>query len=301
MTSLQQILGSWRLPGALFLCYAGASILWSPGDQIWATTILCSFVAAFVAGTYVKDTKIVWSIFTIFIVFNILSMLFIDEVPWGLFGNPNYLGCAIVMALVGAIVHKFYWFLPVGVIGLYFTHSRGAILAAGIMSVVAIWRHSKWIAFIVVLLIVPIIVETKSGDDASTLLARLGVWQDTLNHLTFFGHGFNSFFTTYQTWPVHTNMTLQLPTHPYNDALEALFDFGIGSVFLWTTLILLWDKANPGQRLIFITFFALGLTYYPLHIIPVGLLFFMTLGHATKGASYEVASRHASPYRRASA
>lgn len=299
MTQLWYSLGSWRLYGAMALCYAGVSILWSPGDKVWATTLLLGLTVVFGIGATIKDERPIWMAFMAFITMNVLVMLSSSEIPWGLFGNPNFLGCAIVIALAGAIAYDLWWFLPVGIVGLFFTHSRGAILAAGFMGIMVLWSRSKWLACCLALLSAVALIGIKF-ENGSTV-ARLGVWQDTLNHLTFFGHGFNSFFETYQTWPVHLNMTLQLPTHPYSDFLEALFDFGIGAVPLFVMMILILDKADFGQRLICLTFFALGLTYYPLHIVPVGLLFFMTLGRATQGAYNEMASRHAPSYRRASA
>lgn len=300
MANFLHRIGAVPFLGTVFLCYAGASILWSPGEKVWATTLLLGLAAAFVVGATIKDERPIWIAVLTFVGMNILAMLFIDQLPWGLFGNPNYLGCAITIALAGALAYEWYLFLPIDFVGLFFTQSRGAILAAGLMGIMALWHRSKWLACCVALAIVPMVLGTKP-DAISSVVARLGVWQDTLNHLTFFGHGFNSFFETYQTWPVHLNMTLQLPTHVYNDFVEAIFDFGVGAIPLLVMIVLILDRADFGQRLICLTFLALGLTYYPLHIVPVGLLFFMTLGRATQGASNEMASRHAPSYRRASA
>ena len=109
---------------------------------------------------------------------------------------------------------------------------------------------------------------------------RLGIWQDTINHLTFFGSGWGSFQSAYEGFAVKTNMTLLIAPHAYNDALELMFDLGIGSILAWWLVALSWEGRNWPDRLVCLTFFVCGLTYFPLWI--VGPFFTLTLGHLSQ-------------------
>ena len=106
--------------------------------------------------------------------------------PNGLHGNANYFACALAMALAAALGERLYWFLPIGALGLWLSGSRTAIMAVGVVAVSWLWSRSKYAVMIAVPLTVVAILAS-SGGRGEGLLPRLGVWQDTLNHLTLWG------------------------------------------------------------------------------------------------------------------
>lgn len=283
---------------ALFAWYASVSIAWSPGNQLWSALLLSSFIISFSVGALIADLRKVWIVYCALLT-ALIASIFIDN-PINAAGNPNYVACMAALGLAAAIVYRLWWFVPVAIIGLVYLQSRGGIMAAGVIGFVVLWRHSRFSALALVLLTVPVLIELKPGD-YMPVAARLGVWQDTLNHLTVFGSGFGSFFESYMTWPRHTNMTLARPLHAYNDVLELIFDLGIGVIPLWIAIILIVARSRSNDRLVVAAFAACGLTFFPLFIIPVGQLFFMTLGQLTKEPSNEMATRRGPSYRRSGA
>lgn len=280
MIALWHRVGAVPFWGSLFLLYAGASILWSPGDKLWAAAVVASLAGAFLAGRLLVDLRRVWQVYCAFIVVNVCFVLLSNQIPFGIYGNPNYLGCAVAMAFVGALVYRQWWFLPIGGLGLLLTQSRGAIFATGLGLLLFTWSKSKLGALALLGLAILLVANLKPGS-AEPFVQRMGFWQDTVTHFTIFGSGFGSFFEAYGSWPLHTSEALARPAHAYNDLIEVLFELGIGTIPLWVALILAFEAQSP-QRLICVTFFALGLTFFPLFVLPCGQLFAMAVGQLSR-------------------
>jgi len=199
---------------------------------------------------------------------------------YGLAGSSGRLGCVMAMCFTAALAYRIWWFLPIGAFGLLYSGSRGSMVAAGVACMVALWRDYRATAMCLALLscLVALIVRDDAG---ASFLSRLGVWQDTLNHLTPLGHGFGSFAAEYASWTKHTAPAGQLVPHAYNDFLELIFDLGIGAALLWICIAFAWERNEPADKLICITFFTLGLGFFALW--TVGPFFAMALGHLAKG------------------
>ncbi len=220
--------------------------------------------------------------------------------PWGLFGNPNYLGCALALGLAGAVVYRLWLFVPFLIGGVLYTGSRSALLGCATIALVSLWRYSRALAIAAVLLCAVAALAVSSGRDNS-LYARIGIWNDTVNNASLHGSGFGSFAAAYSQFPVHVSPTEHMTgvraAHAYNDFLEIGFEFGLGAITLWM-LIGLSLESPARDRLILFTYFAMALTFFPLWVPLVGQLVAMTLGHLartcsvgeTKGELYEVPS-----------
>lgn len=282
-TSLR--VGPTSLWGGAFVLYACASLLWSVGDPIWSLAILASLVASYILGTYLPRPHLLWLAFLCILTLNFGTIPW--GLPWGIWGGQNYLGAALAIGLAGAIVYEHFLFVPIMAIGVLWTHSRGAILAVGGIFLISLWRWSKSVAIGLVLLscVVAISVSIDRGNSIS-FWARMGIWQDTIEHLTLFGSGWGSFADAYASWPVHRNsmgtypLTQEYPvlaSHPYNDFLEMIFELGIGAVVLWIFLACTLST-DSSAKLIVWTFFILALTHFPLHILPLGQLLALTFG-----------------------
>lgn len=266
-------LGPQLLCGIIFVIYSAASILWSSGDQLPATLWLVSFTIAFAIGYWTRFVDRIWLGVIILV---IIVTLYNQSSELNI--NPNYLGISLAVALAGAIAYNHRWAAPILLLEIWVTQSRTALMGAGIACLIGLWKWSRFVAMALSLLALLFILHQKS-DGVLSLWSRLGIWQDTVNHFTIFGHGFGSFFTEYTTWPIRRNMTLQLAPHVYNDFLEFIFELGIGSIALWMLILSAWENHNPRDKLICLTFFAMTLSHFPLHIPLVAHLFAMTLGH----------------------
>ena len=266
--------------GTAFVAYALVSIQWSARESLWPTIELFSLVIAFALGYFV-NLRVASLIVCLFTAANCLpaavtSMGYFN-MPHGLFGNPNFLGCAVVLALAAAIVYKFYWFYPFAAVGLWLSQSRGAFIGAVAAVLIGIWRRDRLLALTLALVLTATGIAISDGRSFSGW-ARIGVWQDTVNHLTVFGSGWGSFFTEYSSWPIRTNMTTELAPHAYNDFLQLTFELGIGTIPLWVLIAYSLETESPAT-LILLTGLALGLTYFPLRIPGIGHFMILSLGH----------------------
>lgn len=288
--------------GAVFLGYALLSISWSVGNRVWLTIELCSFAIAYIIGMKLQNHKLVWIAFAAILTSDVTGFAILWVISDETFHrmmlafNPNYLGCALAIAIAGAIVYRLYWFIPFGVLGLCLCLSRGAAMTAGIIGTIALFRSKYKATALILPAIAVIVVFTQRETEGTSLLSRMGVWQDTINHMTLFGHGFGSFMTEYAAFPIRSNMTLLLAPHAYNDFLELIFELGIGSIPLWLMLVVSIESRADG-RLIIGAFCLLSLTYFPLSVPIVGQLFALTLGGLSQGVRYEVPSEIPAPYR----
>ncbi len=268
--------------GLLFLAWAGLSLLWSPAP-LEGGVLLALLALGYTLGQWCGDLRRVWSPFCIAASLN-LPIAFTQWWLWwdggdyrwyGLAGSSGRLGCVMAICFAAALAYRIWWFLPVGVFGLLYSGSRNAMLAAGVACMLTLWRDYRATAMCLALL--SALAALALRDDAgASFLSRLGVWQDTLNHLTLWGHGFGSFAEEYAKWPTHTGQ-YQLALHAYNDFLEQIFDLGLGAAFAWVAVIAAWERHSPPDKLIIVTFGILALGFFPLWC--VGPAFALSLGH----------------------
>lgn len=260
-----------------FVAYASASLLWSLDPQ-YGLVLLASLTAGFFIGREVGSLRWLWGGVCILLGANLALCSILTN---GLAGNPNYFGCALALGLVAAYIYRFWYFIPIGIAGLAHTQSRTAIIAATLTFLFALpWRWKLGaIATGAGCLFVAYLF--RGGSVGESMWQRMGIWEDTINHLTIFGTGFGSYADAYKAWPKHTNMTLTLTNHAYNDYLELIFELGLGAIPLWLMLILLLEVDRP-ERLIIACFLLLSLTYFPLYIPIFGQLLAITLGHLSR-------------------
>ena len=273
-----------HLVGEVLLAYAAVSITWSIGDKWMAYAKLAALSLPFLAGMWLRSLNSIWK-GVIWIVGANLAASVVEYYGWGwegygLAGNPNYLGVALAIALAAALGNRWWYYVPILIAGVVWTYSRGAIMAGGVAIIIGLWHTHRATGWIACLLSILAIITLKAEGEAGAMAQRLGIWQDTINHLTFWGSGWGSFQQAYEGFAVKTNMTAMLTTHAYNDILETMFELGIGSVLVWWLIALCWQGQNRTDRLVCVTFAVAGFTYFPLWV--VGPLFTLTLGHLSQ-------------------
>lgn len=268
--------------GAGFVLYSGASLAWAPGGQGEAALYLLALVSAWLAGMVVKDHRRVWFWFCVALCAAIPVYLWTQAV------NPNVGGGIIVLALAFAIAYNFVFFYPFAALGLALYPSRSACVAAALIILLGLGRFWRFIAALGALAAVAVALQ-KEGV-AMSLYNRMGIWQDTINATTFFGHGFGSFQTVYETLPRRTNMFLQVAPHAYNDFLEMAMTLGIGAALLWVFLALAYEAAEPPLRLALCAYAVISLAFFPFWFLGP-LLAFAIGGLSNNGVKYEIPTR----------
>lgn len=238
-------------------------------------------------GSRLRATDLFWLGFNCLIfIFAIAAFLFTSQVTF----NPNILGCVFAIALAAALAYHQPAFIVISALALLSTHSRTAIVAGGFAFFVWIWRQSRIPAILLAIICVCILIIISDGRSTS-FYNRMGIWQDTLTHITFWGQGLGSFADAYRGWAVHINMAREVAPHAYNDYLELIFELGIGAAALWLLLILTWERINPEAKLILGTFGILSLSFFPLYvpiIAHAGAIAFGSLIASPRPRTFEV-------------
>jgi len=260
--------------GLMFIAYAGVG-----SHDLLSAVYLLTLAGMFLLGYHKRDLDRIVFWIMIFLLINIPVALFIPDIPHGIFGNPNYLGPAMLIGIALSIAYLRQEFILPFLIGLYHSQSRGAAFAAGVVLLLTLWKYSRPLAITCLGLAIGAMLWFSGTGRESAFLARMGIWQDTLNHLSLWGAGFGSFFDAYHTWPTHINMTMIRAPHAYNDFLELIFELGIGVIPLWLLIILSFEGTDHRPRPILWAYFALSLTYFPLYLWGVGHISAMALGH----------------------
>lgn len=260
--------------GACACAWALVSLLWSPAPYLGLAHIL-SLAVAFVSGLFVPPRK-AWMAFGLAAT---LAVLFNLRTPDVL--NPNFLGAVCALGLIGAAAYTLWMVLPLLGVGLLFTQSRGAIVATGLTLFVIFWRAHRTLAYAAALGAILFVATVKGGPIGDSFAGRLGVWQDTLTHLTPLGTGWGGFADAYASWPRHTNaFDLRYAPHAYNDFLQVTLELGCGAVLVWAWIAVCLDRCAPHERWVPLCFLLLGLTYFPLWLPGPAQVFAFALGTA---------------------
>jgi hypothetical protein len=259
--------------GVALIAFVSLTIAGSRGSWLYPSIYFGAMVLAFIIGAIVTDLRPIWLGAAIAVALGTVGLVLFPEN----FSSPNVLACGIVLTLVAASVYQIWWFIPFGLAGLFATQSRTAWLGIAAAAFAALWNRSRIIAVWVLIAALVFGATIKNDLDAS-FLSRIGIWQDTINHMTPFGHGFGSFFEEYSRFAVRTNM-FQLAPAAYNDFLQIVFELGFGSVLAVAFAVACLDRARGPQTLILIAYAAMSLTFFPLYIPIIGHLVALTLGH----------------------
>lgn len=295
--------------GFLFLIYASISLAWTQNFNLAFFELLKLIVLGliFCFGSYVKDIKFVIKglclglLISDFVAFQ--QYFFDNHTIYstgngaaGLFVNVNMFCEISAILLVALIVLKLYWWIPVTLPALFLIHSRSAILALIVCSILWVWSKSKIAAASIIPVIVIIIYEyvLYGHFDFSSIRERTNVWLDTINGLTFFGNGVGSYEIMYPLYATHIDTMIARPKYAHNDLLQIVFEFGIGSIFC---LIFLWNvfKINCKERYILYVVAIISLFSFPTHIPVSAFIFCLVAGFVTR---YNVPNGNIRNYRR---
>ncbi|TXH51064.1 MAG: hypothetical protein E6Q97_19175 [Desulfurellales bacterium] len=260
--------------GAAAVAYAAASLTWSPGPVLVPAIHLATLVAAFTIGYYWAYTfETVAKIY--------LGAVGVAWIMWMMAGllNPNFIGCALAFGIAVAIAIEAWFVVLIFGPMLYLTGSRGAIVAGGIVGLAALWRHSRLASICVAL--AAIVIALSHRQMGESLFNRIGIWQDAINNLSVWGAGWGSFQTAHAALDIRRNVGNMVAPWAYNDALQLIFELGIGSIFVWFFLAMIFGRAHRIFKFIGIGFVACGLTYSPLWlpVIPQILVFMLGVSH----------------------
>lgn len=199
----------------------------------------------------------------------------------GLFVNADRLAAAAAMVAVGLVALPRLWvLLPLLLPSLVLAPSRAAWLAivAGVLVTPLpgnpwrgkspIYRVLPLSTFGIVVMIAAAMLRWATTGETSTG-ERLAIWQATITHLSFFGHGLGSFREVFlQTAQAYDfNHWGSRPEHPHNEFLWLAFEGGVTAVGLGLAFALsVWRRAHDApERGILAALFVLSVFAMPFH------------------------------------
>ena len=249
----------------------------------------------FVIGQNIKDLTAIFkglalglgvsAVVCLFQWYGFHSIYSLSNTPAGLFINPNIFSEVSAIILVGLVVLKLYWWIPVTLPGLIIVHSRAAYVGLGVGLFFAVWKYNRYYAMILVGLI--LVIGAFGNFNLASVKERFDLWADTIQGFKFFGNGVGSYEALFPYYATHIDTELARPRYAHNDLLQIIFEFGIGSILLLVAAFNVFKTRKP-EVVIILTIGAISLFTYPLHIPVPAFIAFLVAGfvignHATDG------------------
>lgn len=269
----------------MYFLLAALSIVYSEAplaSTAYLTVVVAYFVFACVFVDYMsfRDVMLIvtWTLF-IYTAINLLSVVLAPQIAYpqavsvdvtgddldrlkGFTGHPNNLGGftqVFMIFLIGSIYHGFLrrrlW-IPMGLVGvlvIYLTHDRTAVLALIMASIMQLPRRILWptitymgFAAISILLsgettaIFALVGRGGSASEAETMSGRTELWQFTAELIKarpWLGYGFDSFEAYAGT--VWTGDDWAPVVSPHNDYLMLLYNGGILGAVPWVAAMVI--------------------------------------------------------------
>lgn len=277
-----------HLAAVLLLLWCLASLTWTAdinGGALWCLR-LGILVGVFFIGAETKDMRPVWIGAGLGLIPSIvmsIAQLYGHGVTHlerfgGLFINANFMAEAAALVLVGLLVERVYWLIPLVLPAVVMPMSRGALLALVVSAVC--WSRSRVAYALLALTLVAGAATLWSGYRVGGVEERFAIWTDSLSGLKPLGQGTGSFYLTYPLYAKRTNSFVSRPDHAHNDLLEAAYDLGLGSLLLVALAACVWMAGRSHRaRFVALAFAVEAMFEFPLHMPVTAFLAALVAGH----------------------
>lgn len=295
----------WSAPqviGLLIVAWGALSLLWTSNiyDGIGELAQWIILAQAFLIGARAESLRPFWLGLAIGLIpssllaiWQALSMpMIVPQAtvnPSGLFISSAILGETAALALVAMIALRGYVIAALIAPCILLTASRNAGLAIAVVAIIAVWRKSKGAAIYSTVIALAILLTTLAfGYRSASVIERFDIWRDTIDGLTWPGHGIGSYYNDYPFAGGRIDTFKQRPEHAHNDILELAFELGcIGIVILacWAYSIarLVWRGSQINAETCVLIAFAVEVLFgFPLHMPVSAVCAALAAGHLTR-------------------
>jgi hypothetical protein len=279
-----------HLVGLTFLAWAFLSSAWALNYHtsvlgLWYITILA---LAFWYGSTQLDLRSLWlglasglTISTGFALAQTIGFtpVLVAEAPG--FHHPGLLyshvvqAYAIALVLIACVQYEIWLFIPPLALGLILANARGAYL---ILAVTALARYVHWLAALTLLVAGAFAAQYFLVPSDSV---RLQVWGYAIRGLSLFGWGPFAFNDIFYFWynPVKDANIFLRAEFAHNDYLQLWFEYGIGSLAIFTIYGLTLTRTSTRDWPIFFGFCVLAGFWFPLYHPLTAFMGAMVAGH----------------------
>lgn len=277
--------------GFIFICYAALSLLWvkSLNISFFYFVQLLALAGVYVIGQNIKDIKIIFkglalglgvsSIAAIYQYLGNHSIYSLNDAVAGFFINPNIYSEISAILLIGLIVLKLWVWIPVTLPGLILVQSRAAMLGLAVGLLFYLWQFNRKLAIGLTLTLCLTASYFYWGRfDLSSIYERFNLWADTIQGFKFFGNGIGSYETMFPFYATHLNTEIARPKFAHNDLLQAIFEFGVGSIFIILAVLNVFNSKKK-ETIILYTILVISFFTYPLHVPATSFIAFLVAGY----------------------
>ena len=274
---------SWTTLHSLFLAFLAFIILsfaWTPnvldgGFRLWQFVLM---FLAFRLGSSLDDLTetinglvigcVISSLLSIAQHFGVNPVLVYSpggESP-GLFYNHSIQGQTLALVAIAGLCFGLWWQSLLLLPGIYLSGSRGGWLALALGLICAYFPKPKLLVIGIAIALFAVTYSVREGD-----IERIMIWKGVIANLAWPGQGIGSFNSLF----IWTGSRLVHPEYTHNDSLHLLFEFGLGSAFLFA---IIWASLTRPERdefpiiatFVFLSFFAFPL-FTPISTFLVAL------------------------------
>lgn len=274
--------------GLGLLALAAVSILWmgNPHTGVFGCWLVIIWLLSSRLGSVSKSLTQLWkglaiglsisSIVAVIQWFGYAPVLVAEGPPPGLLFNSTAQGAAIALVVIALICYRLWWYIPVPLIGLALSQSRGAWL------VIALGLIAKYFNPLLSLSILTAgcLVFAYTPNPADT--QRLEVWGMALNGLDWIGWGPFSFNDIYYIRPTGPPFH---PEHVHNDFIELWFEYGIFALLPFAALGIALTRIRSRTWPILFSWACLACFYFPLYTPITAFIGCVCLGHILRNYS----------------
>lgn len=282
--------------GLMTLAYAVLSLLWFP-NGLWGLMKLAAMTSVFVYASSLNDIRLVLrglalglgvsAIVVVFQAFGVPVVYSATIKPAGLFINSNALAEASALVLLLLIAARMWVWLPVAIPGLIYS-SRAVMLGLIVAMLAWVWDRSRKAAIALVItsaVALGVVAAYFPFGFLSSVDQRLDLWRDTIDGLTWRGWGIGSFDFLYPMLASHVNTMESRPQYAHNDALQLLFELGIGALPLLVMALMLLGVKDD-NRPAYACFLVISLFGFPSYLPVTGFLAAFLAGRLSRAGNF---------------
>lgn len=273
--------GHWL--GVFFLAYAAVSLTWTwqPLTGIETLWHWCLLGGCFCLGHRLESLRSTFiglglgiAVSAIVALFQLAGYHPVHAIPTGthavagLFFNPNALSETGAIVLAGLIVYRLWWLTPGAAAALVLGEGRAALVAFSVTAIACFVpaRHRLAAALVA---IAAVLVASYLRNGTEAIFVRLEVIRVAFQEVPWQGWGAGSFLIKTS----HAGYD-----HLHNDALEVIYEFGLGAIPLFALVGISLARAGMA-RPILLCFLVVSLFSFPSFMPVTGFVAAVVTGH----------------------
>lgn len=272
-----------HLIGLSFCIFSLFSLLWTFNFYDSIDNLINLFIIAqiFVLGNRLNDLKPIFLGLGFGIAISSFYT-FILNYEGGLFINRNILADAAILTIVGLIIYKLWWLIPLALPSAL-TGSRAVIIAALASLAAFVWNKNKFAKYGILILIIFVVVASIIFDyRIGSIIQRLELWKDIVNGFSLLGNGYGSLYSAYPYFSEAIDTLKERPRYAHNDLIQIVFELGICGYILAILFISILLRININEKYIIFTFIILSLFSFPFHMPVSAFIFSIVAGYMSR-------------------